>query len=761
MAHTIPIQIVLNSTAAQQNANQLNTSVNNIGNSANSTAFAMNKLAAAIGSVFAVAKLKQYADAYTSIQNQIRRTTDNQEQLNQSTESLLRIANDTRTGLSETTELYTSLAVATKNLGYSQEQVFGITKTINNLFLESGKSAAESAGAIRQLGQALQSGALRGDEFNSIAEGAPGILRAIQLETGKTAGELRKFAETGGITAELVSRSLENYADKAQEAADKTRVTLSQSFEVAGNNATVFVGKLNEGIGLTDSLAESIVNLSEKLASQENIDNFILFFKQASLAISDTTEDVKKFSNELELLSDIGGESVNFIGRAFRDIVPNIKASIQIITVEFLSAFDKIILAKDSFFEIMSTSILDIGKPIDEFKEKLESINGVREDSITQIMKERDAIIDSARAEIKAKNDAAAAGGGTNSNFGNAATPKASVETAEQLKARKRNEQARIDLIKQVEAEIEAEGKRMDIADREIAGAQSVTAQLKIELDKRIQLSQIYRDQAASMDQGYFEERRANLKARELEDVANIQAGAAEQAQRRQEQLRLALENDNLEAAEKLRIKAEYDLQAQLQAQINEEQLTAIKEQGKRAREELDRAEFQARLDSAGALGNSLMSLGQGQSKKIFKIGQTLALAQAAVALPTAVMESFKNGGGYPWGLIPAATMMATGLKNIQAIKSAGSGLGGGGGGGSVSASIGGGGGIGQIPTTTSSQDIAVQQRRIYDLRGVKSDDKISISAMAALLEDDGAVVMIENAREDAARRNVIGVTAR
>lgn len=59
-----------------------------------------------------------------------------------------------------------------------------------------------------------------------------------------------------------------------------------------------------------------------------------------------------------------------------------------------------------------------------------------------------------------------------------------------------------------------------------------------------------------------------------------------------------------------------------------------------------------------------------GQSKTMFKVNKALALAQAVVALPAAVMESYKNAGGYPWGLIPAGIMLATGLAQIQQIKS-------------------------------------------------------------------------------------------
>ena len=55
-------------------------------------------------------------------------------------------------------------------------------------------------------------------------------------------------------------------------------------------------------------------------------------------------------------------------------------------------------------------------------------------------------------------------------------------------------------------------------------------------------------------------------------------------------------------------------------------------------------------------------------SRAAFEINKTAALAKAAVSLPSAVMQSFDNGGGYPWGLIPAGLMLAEGLMQIDAI---------------------------------------------------------------------------------------------
>lgn len=59
------------------------------------------------------------------------------------------------------------------------------------------------------------------------------------------------------------------------------------------------------------------------------------------------------------------------------------------------------------------------------------------------------------------------------------------------------------------------------------------------------------------------------------------------------------------------------------------------------------------------------------QNRAMFETNKALALANAAVALPDAVLQSFRNGGGYPMGLVPAGLMLATGLAQMNAIRSA------------------------------------------------------------------------------------------
>jgi hypothetical protein len=99
--------------------------------------------------------------------------------------------------------------------------------------------------------------------------------------------------------------------------------------------------------------------------------------------------------------------------------------------------------------------------------------------------------------------------------------------------------------------------------------------------------------------------------------------------------------------------------------------------------------------DLKGALQTGALALAGAakQSRAMFSVQKALALANAAVTLPDAILKSFNNGGGYPWGLIPAGLMAAQGAAQISAISSSSFG------GGAKSTSVGGGGGGGGAPS--------------------------------------------------------------
>ncbi len=230
---------------------------------------------AGLGAAATIRQLVNMTDSFTGMTNKLKVVTTSTEQLVRVQGKLLQVANTTRSSLDSTVGLYTVLARNTEALNLSQNRLLRITETINKSFATSGASAQEASGAIRQLSQGLAAGALRGDEFNSVAEGAPEILRAISKETGMATGELREFAATGGITAELLIRSLEGYSEVVDGIFNKSTATMAQSLEESNNNAIAFVGSLDSLNSASQSVGRGLVTLSENLDTVLSIGQLI------------------------------------------------------------------------------------------------------------------------------------------------------------------------------------------------------------------------------------------------------------------------------------------------------------------------------------------------------------------------------------------------------------------------------------------------------------------------------------------------------
>ena len=111
-------------------------------------------------------------------------------------------------GITETSNQMAQLYGRLRPLGLSLTEISSVFAGFNTAARLSGSTAAESAGALLQLTQALGSGALRGQELNSVLEQAPLVAQAIAREMNQPIGALKKLAEEGQITSDIVVRAL-------------------------------------------------------------------------------------------------------------------------------------------------------------------------------------------------------------------------------------------------------------------------------------------------------------------------------------------------------------------------------------------------------------------------------------------------------------------------------------------------------------------------------------------------------------------------
>lgn len=211
------------------------------------------------------AEVAQLSDAWANLQGRLKLVTTSEEEHAAASADVVRIAQETGSSLEATGELYTKIAQALKSLGQSAADAGGDTELIAKSFAISGAGAAEAEGAIRQFAQALSSGVLRGDEFNSVMEQAPRLAQALADALGVTSGELRAMAEQGSLSANTVLQALRS--QRAAIEADFAK--LPETIKRATNSVSVawleVVGRLSEGSGAASLAASAISTLADHM----------------------------------------------------------------------------------------------------------------------------------------------------------------------------------------------------------------------------------------------------------------------------------------------------------------------------------------------------------------------------------------------------------------------------------------------------------------------------------------------------------------
>jgi tape measure domain-containing protein len=148
--------------------------------------------------------------------------------------------------------LYSRASLVQKELGISTEELLGFTDKVAVALRVSGKSAQESSGALLQLSQALGSGIVRAEEFNSILEGALPIAQAAAAgleEAGGSVAKLRQLVITGKVSSEAFFRAFEAGADTLQDKLAGSQLTVSQGFVQLYNVMQDAAGRIDEVSG--------------------------------------------------------------------------------------------------------------------------------------------------------------------------------------------------------------------------------------------------------------------------------------------------------------------------------------------------------------------------------------------------------------------------------------------------------------------------------------------------------------------------------
>lgn len=267
-------------SAKVEGADKLKSDLNSVSNeakkaenSARGLANSFTGLKVAIAAVASSAMLREFvkvADDMSLVNSRLKMATSSAAEYAKQQKALHAIARDTHADIKETIDLYAKLAPALKNIGKSTEDTNNMVSSFTKALQLGGASAEEAAAAIKQFGQAMGSGALRGDEFNSIAEASPTLLRYMAEGLGVNVGKLRELGSEGKLTAEALSGAFEKVKSRIDSDFAQMPVTVGKAFTDLRTEINLIVGDINEATGATQTISGAITGFANVLKEHKD-----------------------------------------------------------------------------------------------------------------------------------------------------------------------------------------------------------------------------------------------------------------------------------------------------------------------------------------------------------------------------------------------------------------------------------------------------------------------------------------------------------
>ena len=212
-----------------------------------------------------VQEIVQIADAWNQMNARLKLATAGQREFTTAQKELFEIAQRIGVPIQETATLYGKLQQAVRMLGGEQKDALTLTESISQALRISGASATEAQSSLLQFGQALASGVLRGEEFNSVVENSPRLAQALADGLNVPIGRLRKLAEAGRLTADVVVNTLLSQKDQLAAEYAQLPQTVGQAFQRLSNAFGQWISQVDESTGFTRKLAEALTWLARNL----------------------------------------------------------------------------------------------------------------------------------------------------------------------------------------------------------------------------------------------------------------------------------------------------------------------------------------------------------------------------------------------------------------------------------------------------------------------------------------------------------------
>lgn len=294
------VQILITETGSGRVARRITS----LGDEAIRTARGINTLRGAlygIGATAAISGLVATSNSVVNMQNKLLTLTGSVDKARVLFDELGQAAIRSRSGFDETVTSFYRISNALEGYGYSGRDVIGMSETLNKLFISTGLSTAEAASSMYQLSQAFNKGKLDGDEFRTVAEASPKLLKLMAAEAGVTTEKLEEMRVKGQLSTTLLAETIRKNKDEIDRAFQATSTSISQAVTKLEISFKLLYEKFDRSTGATQVMVGAIDYLRDNLET----------FSRAAIAVAGTIATVL-----LPSLLRVGARLIAFAGMA-------------------------------------------------------------------------------------------------------------------------------------------------------------------------------------------------------------------------------------------------------------------------------------------------------------------------------------------------------------------------------------------------------------------------------------------------------------
>jgi tape measure domain-containing protein len=245
----VTIETKLNEPALKEVDRRLNKAVSNVEKKMEKLGAVGDKVGGVLTGVFAglAVAIPVATFAMLKLNSEITQTiakigilSGNTKNATKDFEALLNISSETGLAFDAVADVYGRLNMNAKELNVTQQQMMNVTRGVSQALILSGGTMASQQGALMQLGQAFGNPIIQAQEFNSLLDGAPLLVKEMAqsiLGPNGTAGALRRLVLDQKLSNKMMFISIEDALPRLNKQFKQMPLTLdmvTNKFQLMG-----------------------------------------------------------------------------------------------------------------------------------------------------------------------------------------------------------------------------------------------------------------------------------------------------------------------------------------------------------------------------------------------------------------------------------------------------------------------------------------------------------------------------------------------